>query len=140
MSVGIKRGMISAMIGILVILAATGLFGWMIRNEVLDIKHMDLMAAGVLILGSGAAAMCCGKGEGRIGRTAAAEIALVLILGMMNLLLYDGILNRLLPCVLLIAGTAGAVLLTGHRKTAGSYGKGRHKKTAISKLNKKYRR
>lgn len=137
---GLGRVLFAACVGIVVILAMAGMFAWLIRNETLDVCHMDLMAAGVLIAGSGAAAMCSGRGEGSLKRMASSELGVILFLGLLNLLLFDGQISGLIPCVILIFGTAGAVFLallgTG-LKTGRKY---RHKRRQMGMLNKKYRR
>lgn len=138
MSSCIKHGILAMVMGLITILTMTGLFAWMILCQIVDVEHMDLMAAGTLILGSGAAAVICGKGEGRIGGIVVGETGIVLVLGLMNLLLFEGGLTGFIPCVLLISGTAMAVVLMGGRKTERRRGKEIRKKDALGKLNKKY--
>ena len=140
MGMDIKRAMFASVLGLLMLLCLTGLFAWMIQNEILDISRMDLAAAGILIAASGMTALAAGRGEGRIRRTAMAEGGLVLILGVVNLLLFDGDLGGMIPCVLLIAGTAAAALLATAGKQKRTYGKHGIKNRSMGKLNKKYRR
>lgn len=114
----IRRGLIGAALGILASLSAAGTFAWMLLRQLWDMEYMDMMAAGILILGSGAAALFCGAGEGRGRRTLIAEGGLIVFLGLLNLALFDGALEGVIPCLLLIGGTAGAVLLVaGHKHT-----------------------
>lgn len=136
----IRRGLIGAALGILASLSAAGTFAWMLLRQLLDMEHMDMMAAGILILGSGAAALFCGAGEGRGRRALIAEGGLIVFLGLLNLALFDGALEGVVPCLLLIGGTAGAVLLLTGRKHTKTGRKRRQKKAPGSKLNKNRRR
>ena len=140
MSSCIKHGILAMVMGLITILTMTGLFAWMILCQIVDVEHMDLMAAGTLILGSGAAAVICGRGEGTRGCIVVGETGIVLVLGLINLLLFEGMLTGFIPCVLLISGTAVAVVLMGGRKTERRRGKEIRKKDALGKLNKKYTR
>lgn len=134
------RGLIGAALGVLTILSAAGAFGWMVLRQLWDIEHMDIMAAGMLILGSGVSALCCGAGEGRGRRTVIAEGGLMVFLGLLNLALFDGAMEGVVPCLLLMGGTTGAVLLVTGRKHAKSGRKYGQKKGHVSKLNKNRRR
>lgn len=135
-----RRGLIGAALGVLTILSAAGAFGWMVLRQLWDMEYMDIMAAGVLILGSGASALCCGAGEGRGRRALIAEGGLMVFLGLLNLALFDGAMEGMVPCLMLIAGTAGAVLLATGRKHAKTGRKYVQKKGRVSKLNKNRRR
>lgn len=136
----IRRGLIGAALGILASLSAAGTFAWMLLRQLWDMEHMDIMAAGILILGSGAAALFCGAGEGRGRRAVIAEGGLIVFLGLLNLALFDGAMEGVVPCLLLIAGTAGATLLVTGRKSTKSGRKRRQKNGPVSKLNKNRRR
>ena len=140
MGQNIKGAMLAAAGGMLVILAMTGIFSWMILKQILDLAHIDLMAAAVLITGSGTAAYSCGRGEGRIKRILGAELGIVISLAVLNLALFDGEISGLLPGVFLISGTAGAVMLTRLGKHSGQNRNIGRRKHRIGKLNKKYRR
>lgn len=135
-----KRSIFAALLGVLTALCVIGMGTWMILEELLDVAHMDLLSAGVLITASGAAALFCGGGERRIKRIVISETVFVLMLGIFNLALFDGNLSGFIPCLLLIIGTSGGVILvtSGNRKkTYGKYGR---KKRTIGNLNKKYSR
>lgn len=136
----IKRGLIGAALGILTGLSAAGTFAWMMLWQLWDMEHMNIMAAGVLIVSSGTAALCSGAGEGRGQRAIIAEGGLILFLGLLNQALFDGTLDGAAACLFLIGGTTGAVLLLTGRKHTKSGRKNRPKKGAVGKLNKKQRR
>ena len=137
----IRRILFAVVVGILVILGMTGLFAWLVLRETIDMIHMDLMTAGILIAGSGSSAMACGRGEGSAGRIVCAECGQVLFLCLVNLAVYDGMFfEGLFPCVLVIGGTAGAVVLARAGKHPQRYRGSRTSKRAMGKLNKKYGR
>lgn len=136
----IRRGLIGAVLGIVTGLSAAGVFAWMLLRQMWDMEHMDIMAAGILILSSGTAALGCGAGEGRVRRAIIAEGGLILFLGLVNLALFDGVLDGAAASLLLIGGTTGAMLLLTGRKSAKSGRRSRQKKGAVGKLNKNRRR
>lgn len=140
MGMDVKRGLFAGIIGILTLLSMTGVFAWLMLTEMIDTAHMDLCAAGILISASGVGALVCGRGEGSVPRVIIAETALILTLGLLNLLLYDGILEGLIPCGLLVCAAALAVVLTTLGKQKRTSGKYRRKNSPVGKLNKKYRR
>lgn len=136
----IKRILLASGMGLLLILAGTGAFAWLILQRVIDITHLDLMAAAVLIFGSGGTALLSGAGEGSGKRTLLSEGVLVLLLLGLNLVLFDGSLTGVLPCVVLMGGTAGGICLLRMGKTGKNVSKSRRKKRAVVMLNKKSRR
>lgn len=140
MGMNLKKAMFAGFVGLLTALCAAGGFAWMMHQEILNICHMNLAAAGCLILGGGAAGLLCARGEGRIKTAAVGELVLILMLGMINLALFEGELQGAVPCVLLLAGTGAGVVLAFSGKRSTAHGKYRGKKGAMGKLNKKYRR
>ena len=140
MGENIRRIIFAVVVGILTALGLTGLFAWMIRREMLDPSHMDLMAACVVMVSAGVTAMACGRGEGNVKRTSLAETGFLLVLGCINLMLFEGALNGLIPCALLVAATAAAYILCGLGKTGKRKRKYGRSGSAVGKLNKKYRR
>ena len=140
MNQDMKRIGFAVAAGILATLGVAGLFGWIQLRQWVDMAHLDLMASGVLIVGSGITALSCGVGEGSVKRTVLSETGLILFLMLINLGLFEGELNGLIPCVIVIAGTAGAVMLIHMGKGPAGGKKTRRRRRQIGMLNKKYSR
>lgn len=133
----IRRGLFAVAMGILTMLVVTGFFSWAIIRQWLDIKHMDLMAAGVLIAASAMVAMVSARGEGIAKRVVTGELGFGVFLAVLNLGLFDGNLSGCIPCIVLIAGTSAAVMLMRMEKSGKESGASKYKKRRMGRLNKK---
>lgn len=99
--------------GILVILAATGGFAWLISREIISREHMEIASAVVLVTGSLVGAFVTGGGDGRPARCVAAGMGIILLLLMINLMFFDGNIRRMIPGAVLVAGSVIAASIMG---------------------------
>lgn len=118
--VGWKKAVFGLAIGLLAIMVMTGSFAWFVDREMMGREHMSLASAVVLALSGLLGGLCCGRGEGRLGRCVIVGAGLILMLLLLNLLLFDGHLSGLLPGSLVIFGSVAASMLIGGQKRSRS--------------------
>lgn len=100
-------------VGLVVMLAVTGGFAWMMSAQVLGREHEGLASAGTLIISAFLGALCSGRGEGQIVRSAAVGAGMILVMLLLNLLLFDGSLSGVIPSAVVTIGASAAAGLIG---------------------------
>lgn len=124
MKVEWKRVLFGGAVSVVLMLALTGLGAWMVSKEWVDIRGMNYLSAGILLV-SAAIGAAAGKGENPLNGLLSGVVFWFVLL-VLNAVLFDGAMPGLFAVLAaIIGGTAGAMLVCVRPK-GGRHGR-RHK-------------
>ena len=103
--------------GLLAVVTVSAVFAGLISGEILGIEYLNVGSATALILGGAVAGIRGGRGADRWGQGVITGLGLLLLLLLINLIGFGGKLDGVLPCGLLVMGSAGgSCLVMGGKK------------------------
>lgn len=112
-----KGTALGAAAGFLAVVISAAVFAWLVGKEILGMEYLNICAAVGLILGGITAGVNGGRGADRWVRAGLSGACLLLLLLTVNLVGFDGSLSGIVPCCVLVMGSAaGTSLVMGGRK------------------------
>lgn len=110
-----KRIGLGISVGMVSVIAITGLGAWLMERELVGLEWSNYLAALALLVSSFAGAKMTGAGRGRWLNPVLVGAGLWAVLAMIHLGCYEGVLAGAAPVALVILGGCGSAVLLGGR-------------------------